>query len=214
MLQIKIFQFNPLQENTYLLYNESNQCVIIDPGCYFDEEKKSMSDFIESHHLKPQLLINTHCHLDHVFGNKYIAEKYQLDLHIHPEEEKLLAYAPTSGLVYNMPFDNYNGTLKFLKAGEKILLGEDELVILFTPGHSPGSISFYCEKQSFVISGDVLFQRSIGRTDLPGGDLDTLLASIKTQLLALPDETIVYSGHGAPTTIGAERLGNDWLKGI
>jgi glyoxylase-like metal-dependent hydrolase (beta-lactamase superfamily II) len=213
MFQIKTFQFNPIQENTYLLYNETKECIIIDPGCYFEEEQIAISKFIDSNHLIPKLLVNTHCHLDHVFGNKYIAELYNLELNIHAEEEKVLLHAPTSGLIYNMPFDNYKGSLKFIVEGQKLKLGEDELSILFTPGHSPGSVSFYCKKQSFVISGDVLFQRSIGRTDLPGGDLDTLLRSIKTQLLVLPDETVVYSGHGAPTTIGAERLGNDWLRG-
>ena len=196
MFQIKLFEFSPIQENTYLLYNEFNDCIIIDPGCYFDEEKQTIKNFIKSNNLNAKYLINTHCHLDHVFGNKFVAEEFNLIPHIHPLEKKLLDYAPTSGLMYNLPFDNYSGELKYIEEGASIKLGTDELISLFTPGHSPGSLSFYCKKQSFVISGDVLFYQSIGRTDLPGGNLETLLTSLRKQLFVLPDETEVYSGHG------------------
>jgi glyoxylase-like metal-dependent hydrolase (beta-lactamase superfamily II) len=211
MLQIKSFEFSPIQENTYILYNEFNDCIIIDPGCYFDEEKETISDFIDTARLKPVMLINTHCHLDHVFGNKYIAEKYGLTLQIHEGEKKVLDFAPASGLMYNMPFDNYSGNFKYLKEGNIIKLGQDELKVLFTPGHSPASLSFYCEKDSFVISGDVLFYRSIGRTDLPGGDFDTLIKSIRSQLFVLPGETKVFSGHGPMTTIADEKRENPYL---
>jgi glyoxylase-like metal-dependent hydrolase (beta-lactamase superfamily II) len=211
MLQIKSFEFSPIQENTYILYNEFNDCIIIDPGCYFDEEKETISDFIDTARLKPVMLINTHCHLDHVFGNKYVAEKYGLTLQIHEGEKRVLDFAPASGLMYNMPFDNYSGDFKYLKEGDIIKLGQDELKVLFTPGHSPASLSFYCEKDSFVISGDVLFYRSIGRTDLPGGDFDTLIKSIRSQLFVLPGETKVYSGHGPMTTIADEKRENPFL---
>jgi glyoxylase-like metal-dependent hydrolase (beta-lactamase superfamily II) len=211
MLQIKSFEFSPIQENTYILYNEFNDCIIIDPGCYFDEEKDTFSGFIDSARLKPVMLINTHCHLDHVFGNKYVAEKYGLTLQIHEGEKRVLDFAPASGLMYNMPFDNYSGDFKYLKEGDIIKLGQDELKVLFTPGHSPASLSFYCEKDSFVISGDVLFYRSIGRTDLPGGDFDTLIKSIRSQLFVLPGETKVYSGHGPMTTIADEKRENPFL---
>jgi glyoxylase-like metal-dependent hydrolase (beta-lactamase superfamily II) len=212
MFQIKLFEFSPIQENTYLLYNEFNDCIIIDPGCYFDEEKQALKSFIKSNNLNPKYLINTHCHLDHVFGNKFVAEEFNLIPHIHPLEKKLLDYAPTSGLMYNMPFDNYSGELKYIEEGALIKLGSDELISLFTPGHSPGSLSFYCKKQSFVISGDVLFYQSIGRTDLPGGNLETLLISIRKQLFVLPDETEVYSGHGQKTSVGEEKRSNPFLK--
>lgn len=212
MFTIKCFQFSPIQENTYLLYNEFNNCIIIDPGCYFEEEREILAQYILSNRLKPQILLNTHCHLDHVFGNKFIAEKYQLIPQIHPNEKQVLDYAPTSGLIYNMPFDNYVGPLKYIEAGEKIQLDNDELISIFTPGHSPGSLSFYCKSQNFVIGGDVLFQRSIGRTDLPGGNLETLISSIKNELFILPDETIVYSGHGGETTIGDEKRENPFLR--
>jgi len=211
MFTIKCFQFSPIQENTYLLYNEFNNCIIIDPGCYFEEEREILAQYILSNRLKPQILLNTHCHLDHVFGNKFIAEKYQLIPQIHPNEKQVLDYAPTSGLIYNMPFDNYVAPLKYIEAGEKIQLDNDELISIFTPGHSPGSLSFYCKSQNFVIGGDVLFHRSIGRTDLPGGNLETLISSIKNELFVLPDETIVYSGHGGETTIGDEKRENPFL---
>jgi len=212
MLNIKCFQFSPIQENTYLLYNEFNNCIIIDPGCYFEEEREILAQYILSNRLIPQILLNTHCHLDHVFGNKFISETYQLMPQIHPKEKQVLDYAPTSGLMYNMPFDNYTGRLKYIEAGEKIQLDNDELISIFTPGHSPGSLSFYCKSQQFLIGGDVLFHRSIGRTDLPGGNLETLISSIKNELFVLPDETIVYSGHGDITNIGDEKRENPFLR--
>ena len=212
MLKIKSFVFSPIQENTYLLYNEFNDSVIIDPGCYFPEEKDELKAFITQGNLKPRMLLNTHCHLDHVFGNKFIAETYGLTLHLHQKEKTLLDYAPTSGLMYNMPFDNYAGEYIFLKAGESVKIGEDELLVIEAPGHSPGHICFYCAKQNFIISGDVLFYRSIGRTDLPGGDHQTLLKNIREKLFVLPDETVVYSGHGGVTTIGEEKKHNPFLQ--
>ena len=210
MFQIKLFTFSPIRENTYILYNEI-ECMIIDPGCYFDDEKEILKSFIDLHKLKPVYLLNTHCHLDHVFGNKYVSETFGLTLHLHENEKKVLEFAPASGLMWNMPFDNYSGELITFKEGDKILLGDDELLVIETPGHSPGSVSFYCEKQHFVIGGDVLFKGSIGRTDLPGGNHQTLLKTIEEKLLVLPDETIVYSGHGEPTTIGEEKIHNPYL---
>lgn len=212
MFKIKSFTFNPIGENTYLLYNESKQCIVIDPGCYFDAEKESLKAFITQNELKPTLLLNTHCHLDHVFGNKMIAETYQLTLQIHEKEKIVLSYAPTAGLMYNLPFDSYEGEFILLKEGDKIQLGNSELAVIEVPGHSPGSICFYCADQHFLIGGDVLFQGSIGRTDLPLGDHQTLLHHIKTKLLVLPEETVVYSGHGATTTIGAEKVNNPYLR--
>ena len=211
MLKIKSFVFSPIQENTYLLYNEFNDCVIIDPGCYFAHEKDELQAFITQSGLKPTMLLNTHCHLDHVFGNKYVAETYALTLQLHQKEKQLLDYAPTSGLMYNMPFDNYVGDYIFLKDGDTIKLGQDELAVIEAPGHSPGHICFYCAKQNFIISGDVLFNRSIGRTDLPGGNHETLLKNIREKLFVLPDETVVYSGHGEQTTIGEEKRENPFL---
>lgn len=212
MLKIKSFVFSPIQENTYLLYNEFNDCAIIDPGCYSPDEKDELKAFVTQSNLKAVMLLNTHCHLDHVFGNKFIAENYGLTLQIHEKEKKLLDYAPTSGLMYNLPFDNYSGEFIYLKEGDIVKLGEDELKVIEAPGHSPGHICFYCAKQNFIISGDVLFNRSIGRTDLPGGNHEELLKNIREKLFVLPDETVVYSGHGAETTIGEEKKYNPFLN--
>ncbi len=212
MLQVHSFEFSPIYENTYVVYNEFNECIIIDPGCYYDHEKEKLATYINDKKLKPVHLLNTHCHLDHVFGNAFVAEKYDLELQIHSLEQSLLDFAPTSGLMYDLPFTNYQGKVNYIKPGETIFLGEDELQILFTPGHSPGSLSFYSKKDGFVISGDVLFKSSIGRTDLPGGDMDTLLASIRSELFTLPQDTIVYSGHGGPTNVEAEMANNPFFK--
>ena len=212
MLTIKSFEFNPIQENTYILYNEFNDCILIDPGCYFDAEKEELVAFITDNKLAPKMLINTHCHLDHVFGNKFVSEKYTLTLQLHEKEKTVLAFAPTSGLMYNMPFDNYAGEFIFLKEGDTINLGKDVLKVLLVPGHSPGSLAFYCAEDKFVISGDALFKNSIGRTDLPGGNHEQLLKSVKENLLTLPGETTVYSGHGPATTIDNEKINNPYLK--
>lgn len=211
MLKIKSFVFSPIQENTYLLYNEFNECIIIDPGCYGSEEEDELRSFITQSKLTPRMLLNTHCHLDHVFGNKFVADTYGLTLQLHEKEQKLLDYAPTSGLMYNLPFVNYSGTYVYLKQGDQIKLGDDVLDVIEAPGHSPGHICFYCAKQDFIISGDVLFNRSIGRTDLPGGDHQTLLKNIREKLFVLPGQTRVYSGHGPETTIGDEKKYNPFF---
>ena len=212
MLTIKSFEFSPIQENTYILYNEFNDCIIIDPGCYFDAEKEELVAFITDNKLTPKMLVNTHCHLDHVFGNKFISEKYNLTLKIHENEKAVLAFAPTSGLMYNMPFDNYKGEFILLSAGDTISLGKDVLKVLLVPGHSPGSLAFYCAEDKFVISGDALFKNSVGRSDLPGGNHEQLIKSIKENLLALPHDTAVYSGHGPVTLVGEEERNNPYLN--
>lgn len=213
MLTVKMFSFNPVSENTYLLYNEFKEGIIIDPGCYFEEEKQALKTFIENNQFKPVQLLNTHCHLDHVFGNKWVYETYGLELFLHPNEEMVLKVAPQSGKMWGLPFDNYDGPLHFLNHHDIIKLGEDRLHVLLAPGHSPGSICFYCEEQKFVIGGDVLFKESIGRTDLPGGNHHALLESIREQLFVLPDDVIVYPGHGDSTTIGHEKKYNPFLQG-
>lgn len=212
MFQIKVFTFNPVQENTYILYNEDKECIIIDPGCYFDAEKEELKSFINAHKLQPKFLLNTHCHLDHVFGNKFIAEEYKLTLNAHSLEKEILEMAPASGLMFNLPFDNYQGEVIYLAEGDVISLGEDQLQVIHAPGHSPGSICFYCEKQHFIIGGDVLFQNSIGRTDLPYGNHQDLLKSIKEKIFMLPQNVKVYPGHGPETTIGAEIKENPFLQ--
>ena len=211
MLQIKVLTFNPVQENTYLLFNEQNECIIIDPGCYYDNEKEALTVAIDKNNLRPVMLLNTHCHLDHVFGNKFISEKYKLALHLHNAEEQMLKMAPASGLMFNLPFDNYAGEFIFLNEGDTITLGTDRLEVIHAPGHSPGSICFYCKEQKFIIGGDVLFYNSIGRTDLPSGNHEDLIRSIKQKLFKLPPDVKVYSGHGIETSIGYEKENNPFL---
>lgn len=212
MYNVKVFIFSPIQENTYVLSNDKKEAIIIDPGCYGQEEEQQLEDYIVSQGLQVRLLLNTHCHLDHVFGNKFVAEKWDLKPHIHANEKQMLEYAPVSGLMWNLPFHNYSGDLVYLEEGDVTGLDNEPLDVLFTPGHSPGSISFYSKEGGFIISGDVLFQRSVGRTDLPMGDFDTLANSIRTRLYTLPDSTIVYSGHGPATTIGDEKKFNPYVK--
>ena len=213
MLTVKGFVFSPVQENTYVLYNEAGECCIIDPGCYFSNERNELKDFISGKRLRPKYLLNTHCHLDHVFGNKFVYDTYQLKPHLHRLEKQVLDYAPLAGQLWNLPFDNYNGEVSYITENEVMRLGEDELKVLFAPGHSPGHVCFYCEAQGFVMGGDVLFRESIGRTDLPGGDFETLIASIRRELFTLPPETIVYPGHGPATTVGYEMENNPFMQG-
>ena len=212
MFQIKVFTFNPVQENTYLLYNEHKECIIIDPGSYYDHEKDELKSFVNLNKLQPKILLNTHCHLDHVFGNKSIAEEYGLILKTHPLEKSILEMAPASGLMFNLPFDNYQGEVIYLEEGDVVSLRDDELEVIHAPGHSPGSICFYSAKQHFVIGGDVLFQNSIGRTDLPYGSHEDLIKNIREKLFTLPEDVTVYPGHGAPTTIDDEIKENPYLK--
>lgn len=212
MLTIKSFVFNPVQENTYVLSDEKDACYFIDPGCYFGNERTALSEYVQQKGLSPKLLLNTHCHLDHIFGNKFVYDTWDLPLHLHEKEKPVLDNAPAAGLRWGLPFENYRGELIFMAEGDRINLGENELEVLFLPGHSPGSVGFYCAAQGFLIGGDVLFREGIGRTDLPGGDHDTLLRSIRSVLWALPDEVVVYPGHGEETTIGWEKKHNPFLQ--
>ncbi|RYY40200.1 MAG: MBL fold metallo-hydrolase [Chitinophagaceae bacterium] len=211
MLTVQTFTFNPVQENTYVLYNETGACCIIDPGCYFASEEQQLAAFVEEAGLNPVLLLNTHCHLDHIFGNRFVHQKWGLELHLHRGEVPVLERGPASGQLWQLPFVNYDGPLHFLDEGDTVRIGDDELAVLFTPGHSPGHVSFYSAAQRFILSGDVLFEGSVGRTDLPGGDFTILEESIRTKLYTLPEDVIVYSGHGGTTTIGDERRGNPFV---
>lgn len=212
MLTVQPFTFNPVQENTYVVYNEKGQCCIIDPGCYFASEEAELKNFIEQNHLQPVYLLNTHCHLDHIFGNKFIYKTYGLTLWLNKLEKPVLEYGPVSGQLWQMPFDNYDAELNFFEEGDVIKIGDDQLLVLFTPGHSPGHVSFYSRENKFIISGDVLFQGSVGRTDLPGGDFNLLQESIKTKLYSLPSDVVVYPGHGDTTVIGDEMKTNPFVR--
>ena len=212
MAQVAHMTFNPFQENTYLVYDETGECLIFDPGCSNPAEENELKSKIEVLSLTPVRLINTHCHLDHVFGNKFVADTYDLGLEIHEKELPVLEAVPMVCDLYGIPKPATSpAPANFLKEGAYIHFGNTKLLMLFTPGHSPGSLTFYCEADQFMIAGDALFYGSIGRTDLPGGDHQTLINSIKNELLPLGDDIIVYSGHGPKTQIGFERQNNPFL---
>jgi len=208
MLSIQVFVFNPFQENTYVLYDETKEAVVIDPGCYEEEEKLELEEFIEENRLKVTMLLNTHGHIDHVLGNSFIKDRFKVKLYIHRRDEPVLkavsAYSSNYGfhLYHEAVVDDY------LDEGHTIGFGNQQFKILFVPGHSPGHVAFYNEKEKVVIGGDVLFQNSIGRTDLPGGNFDTLIQSIHEKLFTLPDDVTVYPGHGPKTSIGYEKVSN------
>jgi glyoxylase-like metal-dependent hydrolase (beta-lactamase superfamily II) len=212
MLKVVKFTFNPFQENTYLLYDETGECIVIDPGCYEFFEREELADFIGENNLRPVRLINTHCHIDHVFGNAYVANTWNLPLEIHEGELPVLKAVPEISLFFGVPMPEPSPMPgKFIREGDLITFGNSQLETLLTPGHSPASLSFFCREARFLIAGDVLFQGSIGRTDLPGGDFNTLIASIKDKLFPLGDDVTVYPGHGESTTIGWERKHNSFL---
>lgn len=212
MIHVASFAFNPFQENTYVLYDETKECIIIDPGCYTSNEQKRLEAFIAKEELKPVRLINTHCHLDHICGNAFVSQKYGLDLEAHEGEQVVLDASVDHGKMYGFVFEPSPNIMHTIQEGDEIKFGNSTLKTLFTPGHSPASISFYSEQDNFVIAGDVLFFMSIGRTDLPGGNHDLLLQSIREKLFTLPDETIVYNGHGQKTQIAFEKLNNPFFK--
>jgi glyoxylase-like metal-dependent hydrolase (beta-lactamase superfamily II) len=212
MTNVVRLTFNPFQENTYIIYDETKECVLIDPGCSNAVERSELERCIEENELKPVRLLNTHCHIDHVLGNAFAAQRYQLPLEIHERELSILNSLMQTALYFGVPVEEASPAPgRFIEVDEVIAFGQTRLEVLFTPGHSPGSISFYCREARFIIAGDVLFQGSIGRTDLPGGDYDVLINSIKTQLLILDDGVKVYAGHGPATTIGGERKRNPFL---
>jgi len=210
-MQVKKFTFNPFAENSYVLWDETMECVIIDPGCYEKHEEDELAEFINSEKLKPVALLNTHCHIDHVLGNAFAATRFGLKPQIHPSEKTLLEavnnYAPVYGIQYKKSPEpeltlQDRGTFKF---------GNSILQMILAPGHSPGSICFYHEESKTLIGGDVLFQESIGRTDLPGGNHETLLQSIRQRIFTLPDDVNVHPGHMEATTIGHEKKYNPFL---
>jgi glyoxylase-like metal-dependent hydrolase (beta-lactamase superfamily II) len=212
-MNVHQFTFNLFSENTYILTdNYSKDCIIIDPGCSNYYEQNILMDFIQNHQLKPVLLINTHCHIDHVFGNQWVKDTFKIPFYAHEKEmdnlHKLPMYAPMFGIPpFSSPFPD-----RYIDEKDIITFSKTTLKILFAPGHSAGSICFYHAESHQIISGDVLFRGSIGRYDLPGGNYHTLIKSIKEKLLPLPDQTIIYSGHGEPTTINEEKEFNPFLK--
>jgi glyoxylase-like metal-dependent hydrolase (beta-lactamase superfamily II) len=211
MINLHYFTFNGFQENTYVLYDETKECVIIDPGCYSNEEQQTLVSFVTKNGLKPVKLLNTHCHIDHVLGNSFVANKFNIGLEMHEKDLPTLHATPEYGHLYGFNIEESPEPTALLEEGDKVKFGNSELEVIFAPGHCTGHIVFLARDEKFMVSGDVLFYGSIGRTDLPGGDYNTLINSIKTKLLPLDDDYKVYSGHGPMTSIGFERENNPFL---
>jgi glyoxylase-like metal-dependent hydrolase (beta-lactamase superfamily II) len=212
MLKLHSFTFNPFQENTYIIWDDSvKEAAIIDPGCFNTLEQNELTNFIKQHALKPKLLLNTHAHIDHVLGNAFVKNTFQIPLLLHRSDLSILHSLSDVARMYGLPATPSPNPDIFMEEGHNITIGSYVFEIFFVPGHSPGSVAFYNAKNKVLISGDVLFYESIGRTDLPGGDYYTLMNSIKDKLLILPDDTLVYSGHGSATKIGHERRHNAFI---
>ena len=212
MLQIKILPFNPFQVNCYVLYDQTGECVIIDAACYGHQEQAILKGFIQEQNLKPVLLVNTHCHIDHILGNNFVAENWSLKPLIHKDGIEFLTNAVEYGQTFGFEIDKPVMPEEFLSEGQILRFGNQELQVLETPGHAAGSVCLYHQEEKFVIAGDVLFYNSIGRTDLPTGNFETLVKSIQSKLFILPEETKVYCGHGPSTSIGEEKRSNPFLK--
>lgn len=215
MTKVECFVFNMFYENTFVVYNQENECIIFDPGCYDQRERKRLSDFVKGKGLSVKHLLNTHCHIDHVFGNRFCSEQFDVVLSIPEGETDMLAAFPQVAQMYGIDaIQQSPDPAILLKEGDVITLGENRFHVISAPGHSPAGICLYNEEESYLIAGDVLFEGSIGRTDLPGGNHALLLQNIEQKLLCLPDDVTVYCGHGPTTTIGKERKTNPFLQNL
>jgi hydroxyacylglutathione hydrolase len=213
MLQVKSFTFGPFHENTYVVYNNTQECIIIDPGCYDVREESILKDWISEQNLSPQYLVNTHAHIDHIMGNQFVCDTYGLKPMLHEKDLIVLTeMSPRAATMYGLVYNGSPLPEKHLQEGDIISLGKDVLRVLHTPGHAPGHIVLVSDADEFVINGDVLFQGSIGRTDLPLCNYNDLETSIRTKLYTLPDQYLVYTGHGNPTKIGVEKRSNPFVS--
>jgi len=210
MISVKKFTFNSFEVNTYVLSDETKECIIIDPACYEDFEKKTFYNYIEDNKLKPVRLLNTHCHIDHILGNAFVLGKYKLTAEIHKDGLPLLNNMKSYGMMFGITLESISKPTVFIEENQVIRFGNSSLKALYLPGHADGSLAFYSE-EGFVVVGDVLFNGSIGRTDLPTGNHELLINNIKNKLFVLPDNTKVYCGHGPETTIGFEKEHNPYL---
>ncbi len=212
MLNYKTFVFNPFQVNTYVVYSENNEALIIDAACYEKTEQEQLKQFISNNQLKPVKQLNTHCHVDHILGSKFIETEYGLKMLIHPDGESFLSSAKEYAMTFGLSVDDTPNLGAYLNEGDIIKIGEEKLVVLYIPGHADGSICLVNHGSKVVFTGDVIFNAGIGRTDLPTGNMDLLLKGIKEKLLTLPYEYRLLPGHGPETTVGQEKEGNPFLS--
>ncbi len=211
MLNVEKFVVNPLQENTYVVSDESGECVFIDPGFHFDVEHSEIIKYVADKKLKPVMIANTHCHFDHIMGVEFVRRQYEIPFRAHPDDAFWVGKAIEQGQMFGFEMEPVREPDSFFQEGEKLKVGNASFEIIHVPGHSPGHVVFYAAEEGILIGGDVLFYGSIGRTDLPGGDHQTLVSNIKNLLFTLPDDTKVYCGHGPETTLGFEKYSNPFL---
>lgn len=212
MLKIEKFVVNPLGENSFVIYDETRECIFVDPGFYFEEEFDEIRDFIARNKLLPVKIVNTHCHFDHIMGVEFVRKEYGIPFVAHPDDAFWVEKAVDQGRMFGFEMNPVHAIDTFLSETEEVKFGNTILKVLHVPGHSPGHVCLYNAEAGVLVAGDVLFYGSIGRTDLPGGDYQTLISNIKNKLFPLPDETVVYSGHGPETKIGFEKRTNPFLN--
>ncbi|MDR3184586.1 MAG: MBL fold metallo-hydrolase [Prevotellaceae bacterium] len=214
MIQVKTFYFNELRECTYVLWDETCACVVVDPGAESDSERRRLQQFIADNGLRPEAILNTHGHFDHVLGNAFLARVYGIKSYIHAGDRLLLEKTNEYGSMFGYKIEQPPAAAGFLTEDEPFCFGPSQLQVLHTPGHSKGGVCFYAPADKFVLTGDTLFQGNIGRVDLPGGDFDEIMESLSKKLMLLPDDTVVYPGHGLPSTIGEEKRSNPYVAEI
>jgi len=210
-MKIKQWEFNPFSENTYLLYDDSKECVLIDPGNSNPMEDATILDFLKSNELNLKCILLTHSHIDHIMGLKAMNDTFGLDVYLHPDDKVIYENADKTAQMYGMPYNPSFVETKDLEVDVDFKFGNSDLEIRFVPGHAPGHVVFINHLSKTIIAGDTLFNGSIGRTDLPFGNHEVLISSIKEQMFTLPDEYIIYCGHGPETTVGAERTSNPFF---
>ena len=212
MLVVKKFVFNPFSVNTYLIWDESSkECLIIDPGCSSANEEQQLKSYITDNHLRVLYMLNTHCHIDHIMGCNFINDQYEPEYYIPEKDIDLLSHAQTQASAFGLEIKRPPLPDILISENTQLKIGNSPVTFLFTPGHTAGEYCFYFKKQAICVTGDVLFRSSIGRTDLWGGDYDTLITSIRTQLFTLPDNVLIYPGHGDSSKIGLEKTDNPFL---
>lgn len=208
-LAVHTLTFNPFQENTYVVSNEANECVIVDPGCYGSEEKNALKMFIEEEGFKVVALLNTHCHIDHVLGNAFVKNEYKVDFYMHKDDLPTLHAISNYAHVYGFEAYELSPEPDFLiEDKQELTFGDISFEVIFGPGHAPGHVAFYNKENAILLGGDILFKGSFGRVDLPGGNIEVLKKTIHERMFVLPENTVVYPGHGPATTIGVEKKTN------